>query len=262
MGISVVQSLGNEGSASSATVVMTDSPTIGQPIIGCVPYTPTQPLSVVDNENGTCAQIGAYTGSAWVYWVIAQSTTPPTWTITMNGTRSYKLEVTILNGFLGTPTLDTGLTAEWSNGGGTTTVDFTPISSNFNNEILFMSCAGPYDIQQANGPTGWTTTGLGTAYNGDSFYAILAAAGTASNFVATLPNSGTLTGLLVGIYDAPTSSSATPSAGGVALGGQVPGVTPAQSDVITPLRARGRVPPELLARQWRRNHRGGLLVPR
>lgn len=206
MAITILESLGNENAASTGgSVVMTQNPTVGQPIVVTCPYTNfANILSITDNVGNTYTKVATFATSingAAIYWAIAQSTSPPTVTIAMNGTRAWKMEVTTLQGFQGTPTLDFGGTntfaQQWTSASGTS-VDFSPITSSFNNEILFMSCDSDYDLQAY--PTGWNTTAA-PPYNYDSFYQICNSAGTSADFVGTIPSSGAFYGLLVGVYD-------------------------------------------------------------
>ena len=200
MSITVVQALAG---ANGAALTMTANPTVGQPIIVLISdagsATPFGNIS--DPNNGTYNLIATWidtTNSSQVglWYIIASSTTAPVISLS-SGPAAYIINGIICSGFTGTPTVDTAFgTTQWQSSG-TSTPSFSPITSNFDNEILLMAANPRGGSFITVDPANWTVIG-----SGDGFYTICNTHGTAKNFSCTLNISAVLDSLLGGIYDA------------------------------------------------------------
>lgn len=131
-----------------------------------------------------------------VYWKITNASGTPTVSLASPGGFAFLWAMGV-KGFVGTPTQDTGITANTS---GTSLAPTLNATSNFANEIMLMSCGITYtDNITVSGWTPGTSSGATKLLN--AFYAIEATAGTTNNFVGSIAGSQTWYLQLCGIYD-------------------------------------------------------------
>jgi len=159
-------------------------------------------FTVSDNLNGSYTELYSYYSSALGYnvtlwWVVVNTAGTPT--ITVTGTGGYfQVSCSGFSGFLGTPTSDTAIQANYS-GSSTTSISISTITSNYNNELMIVTPANNITYIPT-APTGW-----GTGYAA-LYCSIQSTAGTNAPFNGTFAASCTWDAIVAGIYDNPTVS--------------------------------------------------------
>ncbi len=140
------------------------------------------------------------TTSNGIWLKIANAAGTPTVTITQTNPDYGSLYIARFNGFIGTPTVDASLAPnKFNNASSTTTVLCSPVTSNFNNELLLASFYAN-SAQTSATVANWTAVD-GTTYGTLFYYAVVPANGTNNSFAATLLNPVPWQSIFAGIYD-------------------------------------------------------------
>jgi len=203
--ITVTQAL--NGTGTNATITLTVPPNTGQPIVVLAGgWASNVQIGATDNaSNGAYSVLGfnwdtTNSRALQALWIKSSASSGSNLVITLSGSVFATYLALVLNGFAGTATADTSLTANWNSPSGTTGT-FSPIASTQNNEILLMTTAtGSFQTAQ---PSGWSEPS--TSHT--DYYAICATSGTSKIFAFTINATSWFDGLLTGIYDAVTTSS-------------------------------------------------------
>jgi hypothetical protein len=208
MAITLVQAQ-SSNDVANPSVVFTAACTIGQPIFALLGQVGNSPaITVSDNVNtGNYTLIGSFFDSVnavtqAIFMKVCNAAGVPTVSAAIGGGNFGKLVAGIFSGFVGTPTVDTALTTNFGPVTGTT-LTFSPIVTNFNNELLLMSGSNGAFIQTVNAP--WTDF---TGSSGTGFFDIVPTSGTASSFTANMGSSTWLDGLLIAIHDVTSTGAA------------------------------------------------------
>lgn len=163
----------------------------------------------VNSGNYTLLNFHLDTGSAssfGIYFKVANAAGTPTVSASLASSQFGALEISRFNGFVGTPTPDATINASGPFvATGTTAISCSPITTNFNNELL-LTCQGFNPTNTYTTPTisGWTALDGGT-FGSPSYYAVEVSSGTTNNFVGTYGASTSWQNVFAGIYDAPNS---------------------------------------------------------
>lgn len=177
----------------------------GQAVVVMTEGTAPGTLTITDSVNsGNYSLISLYSGEAMgVFWMKTNNTgSPPV--ITVSGTTGYTyVWCFAVTGFVGTPTVDTGIASTNSGSDKFPTINAT---SNFNSEIMLVHAGKTYT--EAITVTGWSKGATGSLNAESAFYAIEVTAGTANNFDGSISTSQTWYLMLAGIYDASSAQGA------------------------------------------------------
>lgn len=168
-------------------------------------------VTVFDNVNsGNYTFLNASLDAASASWLgiffkVANAAGTPTVSCTESAAQFGQLDIARYNGFTGIPTADASMTgAPFAFTGTGTAVSCSPITSNFNTELLLTA-----QFRAAGGYVGGTIPGWtaadGLTFGSPFYYAVEASSGTTNNFAGTLGTSQSWNSVFAGIYDAPAS---------------------------------------------------------
>jgi hypothetical protein len=168
MSIAVIQnSIAGTGGTGTLTITLGTSVPVGG-VIAVALITGNNaltPPSVTDNVNsGNYSLISQYHDSTndntvtW-YWITANAAGAPV--ITITGVGNYTVPfATSMDGFVGTPTLDSAMTATFSATSGTT-LACSPLSNTVATNEIVLAAICLHTGYQVSAPTGWTSVGSG-----------------------------------------------------------------------------------------------------
>jgi hypothetical protein len=176
----------------------------------------------VNSGNYTLLNTQSDAGSSsrlYLYSKVANATSgsAPIISVSQSNAQFGHLCVARFTGFVGTPTVDASLATNKFNSVSTTAVSCTPITTDFNTELLI--CGAFYGSSIfPSVPTGWTTI----TSDGATFYAVVPTSGTNQSFVGTLNTAIAWQTIFAGIYD--NTVVIAPAIGAISKPG--PGVSP------------------------------------
>jgi hypothetical protein len=201
----------------------------------------------------------------YFWWKVLNGTsvanwgTGPTVTVTYTSTPSVGLGFNRITGWTGTPTIEPNFNGYNYRITPAASPTLTGVTTILNNTALLARIQA--NGGRTSGGSGWGHLG---AMGASPQSRAVATAGTNTDITGVVWSPATVTynWIVMALYD--LAVGAPPPAGALTLAGNVPGVTLGINTVITPYIARGRAPLDALVarRQWRREHRGGLLIPR
>lgn len=209
MAINFLDRLGIEATTTpTGAVQLVTTMTVGQPIVVLLSSGTLTGQYVYDSNGNVYTLLNSWNAGGGncmsIYFTRTNSTTPPLITKS-GGTNSWKMQCDSFSGFTGVATFDPLLTAHWDSGAGQTNINFTPIITNFANEVLILSYHCGH-VPTAL-PSGWLDAAPG-ATSLDGFFQILPTAGTQNDFSCTLTGADDMFALLVGLYDSPAPAGA------------------------------------------------------
>jgi hypothetical protein len=160
----------------------------------------------VNSGNYTLLNTQSDAGSSsrlYLYSIVANATSgsPPTISVSQGSAQFGHLCVARFTGYAHIPTVDASLATNKFNSVSTTAVSCTPITTDFNTELLI---GGTFTGSSffPSVPTGWN------AVTGDTsaatYYAVVPTSGTNQSFVGTLNAAIAWQAIFAGIYDAPS----------------------------------------------------------
>ncbi len=208
---------GSAGGGPPPSVAFNTAVSIGDVLIGVVhSESGSSPgtVTVSDNVNsGNYSPLNSYLDSGTSSWIgiffkVANASGTPTVSVAESNNLFGKMNILRFNGFVGTPTADATMDATGPFTGATTAVSCSPITTNFNIELLITGNVRSSGSYTSANITGWTAFD-GATFGSDVYYAVEATSGTTNNFAGTLGSAGAWQSVFAGIYDAGGGATGT-----------------------------------------------------